>query len=260
MTDADRKPVRGLPGSPAIPLVVALAALLVLAPATAAAQDDPDFLFRRPSVTLGLHGGWSMPTESSEVFEFVRDRLTVDRGDFDSFLFGGEVAWRGTERLDVTATLEYAGASVRSEFRDWVDLQDRPIEQTTELQRLPLTLSVKHYLFERGREISRFAWVPHQWSPYVGAGAGILWYEFVQHGDFVDFETRDIFRDRFTSAGAAPTAHVLAGVQLSLSEHFLVRGEYRYSWASADLEEDFVGFEPIDLGGGRATIGLAIRP
>lgn len=240
-------------------LGVALAACL-LVPACLYAQGGADFLFHRPTLTLGVHGGWSMPTESSDVFEFVRERLTVDDGDFASTTLGGEISWRATERLDVSATVEYAGASVRSEFRDWVDQDDNPIEQTTELVRVPVTLSVKGYLFERGRAIGRYAWVPNAWSPYAGAGVGIMAYDFEQHGDFVDFETLDIFRDRFESKGSTPTGHVLAGVQVSLSEHFLARAEYRHYWASAELEGDFVGFEPIDLGGGRATIGLAIRP
>lgn len=239
-----------------------LAFLLMLTPAVASpglAQDDPDFLFGRPTVTLGLHGGWSMPVQSSEIFEFVREELTVDPGAFDSFTFGGEVSWRWTERLDLSVTLEHASASVPSEFRDWVDLEDRPIEQTTSLRRVPFTLSLKAYLMERGRRISELAWIPRDWSPYVGAGAGVLWYDFEQEGDFVDFETLDIFRDRFSSEGAVPTAHVLAGLQYSLSERFVVRGEYRYAWASAELSDDFVGFEPLDLGGGRITVGAAVR-
>lgn len=255
-------PIRGslqrLPGPLAACLAAGLTALH-LVPSPLSAQDDPDFLFGRPSVTVGLHGGWSMPSGSGEIFEFVRERLTVDPGDFDSFLFGGEIAWRWTERLDVTASLEYASASVRSEFRDWVDQDDRPIEQTTDLSRLPLTVSVKGYLFERGREIGRLAWVPAGWSPYVGAGVGILWYDFAQEGDFVDFETLDIFRDRFGSDGGTATAHVLGGVQLSLSRRVLVRGEYRHSWATAELSEDFVNFDPMDLGGGRLTVGVAVR-
>lgn len=251
------------PGPLAACLAAGLAALhLVPSPLSAqqvSAQQDPDFLFGRPSVTVGLHGGWSMPSQSGEIFEFVRERLTVERGAFDGFTVGGEVSWRWTERVDVTASLEYASASVGSEFRDWVDQDDRPIEQTTDLSRLPLTVSVKGYLFERGREISRLAWIPTGWSPYVGGGAGILWYDFAQEGDFVDFETLDIFRDRFVSDGSTTTAHVLGGVQLSLSRRMVVRGEYRHSWASAELGGDFVGFEPMDLGGGRLTVGVAVR-
>lgn len=239
--------------------IPALGALLLTTPSGLLAQEDPDFLFGRPSVTVGIHGGWTMLSESSEIFRFVREELTVERGAFDSFTVGGEVSWRWTERLDVSATLGYADASVRSEFRDWVDLDDRPIEQTTERSRLPLTVSVKGYLFERGRRISPLAWVPGRWSPYVGAGVGILWYDFTQHGAFVDFETLDIFEDRFTSEGSTLAAHVLAGVQVSLSRRVVARAEYRHSGASAELSGDFVGFEPVDLGGGQLTVGLAVR-
>jgi opacity protein-like surface antigen len=240
--------------------ILVLVPLLLLVPTTTLAAQDADFMFRRPVVTVSAYGGWAMPGEGGDVFDDIRDQLTVDRGAFNSATWGGEVAWRATERFDVAASLEYAKASTGSEYRDWVDSNDNPIEQTTELRRTPLTLSVKAYLLERGRTISRFAWVPARWSPYVGVGGGYVWYDYVQSGDFVDFDTLEIFTDELQSEGRAPTAHVLAGVEASLSEYFLIRGEYRYSWASAKPDSRyFVGYDAIDLGGGRATLGLVVR-
>ena len=238
------------------------AAVLVLIPVAVSAQSNPDFLFHRPAVTLSLYGGWAMPGESSDVFDDVRDIFTVGRGAFDSATFGGELAWRATERLDVAAGVEYAKGSENSEYQHFVDNNELPIEQTTSLRRIPATVSVRGYLFDRGRTISRYAWVPGSWSPFLGAGAGLTWYEFKQEGDFIDFQTDppEIYGDELHSKGRAMTFHVLAGLEASLSEHFLVRGEYRYSWASADLDPRYYsGYEPIDLGGGRATIGLAVR-
>lgn len=243
--------------------VAGVAALFVaFLPSVPAALSAQDFLFRRPVVTVGVHGGWAMPSASSDIFDEVRESFTIGSDAFGSTTWGGEVAFRLTERLDVAAGLEYAQGSTRSEYRDVVDIDDNPIEQTTTLRRIPLTLSVRGYLFERGRTISRFAWVPNAWSPYVGAGAGYLWYRFDMEGDFVNFDDPDwpIFTDRLRSDGTAPTAHVLAGIEASLTERFLLRGEYRHSWASSDLDTSaFSGYDPIDLGGGRATIGVAVR-
>lgn len=240
--------------------LTAMLSLLTVASPTIVSAQDADFLFKKPVITFGVHGGWAMPGESSDVFEDVRQRFTVDRGAFSSMTVGAEVAWRASERLDVAAGLEYAKASTRSEYRDWVDTDDNPIEQTTSLRRMPLTLSVKAYLFERGREISQFVWVPARWSPYVGVGGGYTWYTYQQEGDFVDESTLQIFPDELRSDGSAPTYHVLAGMEASLSEHFLIRGEYRYSWASAEPDSRFfTGYDAIDLGGGRAVLGLAVR-
>ncbi|MEJ2502515.1 MAG: outer membrane beta-barrel protein [Gemmatimonadota bacterium] len=241
------------------PLSIVMCFLLHVGGPGVAAQDA-DFLFDRPLFTLSAGGGWTIPGEGGDIFDFTREQLTVDEGDFASPAFLMELGARVTERLDVAAGLEYASRTVNSEMRDWVTQDDRPITQSTEFRRTRLMGSVKGYLLPRGRTISQLAWVPNRWSPYLGLGAGYTWYEFFQEGDFVDFETLDIFSDRFRSTGSGGTLHALAGVELSLSPRFLVRGEYRYIWGDGGFSgSDFEGFGDIDLSGSSFTLGLGVR-
>lgn len=241
--------------------LLALAGLVALLPAALAAQQqDRDFLFRRPVVSLTLRGGYTVPNTGSEIFDFTTEQLTLDDGDFAAASFGGELAWRATERIDVALGVDVSRTEATSEFRDWVDLDDNPITQTTTFWRTPVVVSVKGYLYERGRRVSRFAWVPtSSWSPYAGVGLGWTWYHFEQQGDFVDFETLDIFTDRFVSEGRAPTLQVLGGATVDLGRRLALTAEGRYAWASTDMDADFVDFEPIDLGGFHGTVGLSVR-
>lgn len=234
-------------------------ALLLLLPIPGTAQQSDGFLFGRPAVTLGLYGGYAVPGTGSEIFDFTRERLTVDEGDFRSAAFGGWVGVRASERFDVTLDVARAGTETASEFRDWVDQDDRPIRQSTSFSRTTATLNLKAYAWDRGRAIGRYVWIPRRLSPYAGAGAGLLWYGFEQEGDFVDFQTLDIFGDRFTSNGSTAMWHLFGGVDVSVSPRLLVTAELRHAWASTDMEEDFVGFDPIDLSGFQGTVGLAIR-
>lgn len=87
----------------------------------------------------------------------------------------------------------------------------------------------------------------------------MVWATFEQEGEFVDFETLDIFADEFRSSGATATGHVMAGLDISLNKRFILTGEGRYSWASLELDRDFVGFEDLDLAGFRATVGISAR-
>jgi len=244
-------------------LVAALAVAAVVTPtvvADAHAQSQGDgFLFKQPNVTLGLRFGYAVPRAGSEVFDLTREQLTVDKSDFNALSFSGEVAVRATGRLDVALNMGYEKSSTRSEFRDWVDQDDLPIEQTTAFSRVPLTLGAKAYLLERGRRISRFAWIPRKVAPWVGAGGGVVWYEFEQTGDFVDFDTEEIFFENFRSAGASPAGYLAAGVDLSLSPRWVVTTEARYTLAKAEMDRDFVGFDDIDLAGLRAGVGIAVR-
>ncbi len=253
-----------LPGRAAL-AAAALAALAL--PAAATAQQNRDFLFRTPRATLGLQVGYAVPAASSQIFDFTQKQLTVQRADFRSPTFGGELAIRVTPRVDVAMDVSYARSRKLSEFRDWVDGNDLPIQQTTEFQRVPLTFGAKLYLMDRGRSVGRFAWIPSRWAPFVGASAGWVWYRFDQNGDFLDEADCianpdtgcDIFSDRYLSDGSAPTIHAFGGADWSLSPNFLLTARARYAWARADMGGDFLGFDRMDLSGFQATAGISVR-
>jgi hypothetical protein len=253
----------GLTG-PSSRLALALAPLVLLA-ATADAQR-PDFMFHEPTGTISFNLGWSMPREGGDLFDFVRDELTVERGDFAAPLLGGELAFRLGSRLDAALGVEHSRAQRHSELREWLEDGEFPILQTTEFGWTRATASGRIYLLDRGQSYGALAWVPSAWSPFVGGGGGAVWYTFEQYGDFIDYRTVDdpdgavIFTDRFRSRGAGATAHALAGLDVSLTPRVVLRGEYRYHWGSAAMNaRDFEGFDPIDLAGHRMTIGVATR-
>lgn len=256
----------GLPSRPGTALGSAAALVaLALLPVGAAAQSSSDFLFGSPSVTLGVYGGYAIPGADGGAFDFTTQELTVERSDFASVTLGGRLAVRLHERVDLALDVAHAGANARSEYREWVDQDDRPIEQTTSFSRTPVTLGVKVYPWDRGRSIGRFVWIPRGVSPYVGAGAGIVWYEYNQVGDFVDYETLDIFAGDFDSDGQAAAGRAFAGLDVSLGPRFLVNGEVRYLWAGTDMDTDeFVeddGVSPLHIGlsGLSTTVGVAVR-
>jgi hypothetical protein len=92
----------------------------------------------------------------------------------------------------------------------------------------------------------------------VGAGGGLVNYEFKQTGDFVDFADSHVFTDTFVSQGWSPSAHGFGGVDVQAHRNLYVSFEGRYNWASATLENKFVGFDPIDLSGFRFGVGFHV--
>ena len=238
--------------------VALLAATSLLVPATARAQSD--FMLKRPAATVSLYGGWAVPGEGSDLFGFAREQVTLEEGDFESPLVSAEVALRVSEHFDLTAGLDHSSRTVATEMRDWVTSDDRPIPQSTRFTRTRFHAGARAYLLPRGRSISRFAWVPTRWSPYVGGGIGVTRFEFEQVGDFVDYETLDIFADQLEAVGDGFTPHALAGVQLSLTPRILLRGEYRYIWGSGSPDStDYYDFQDVDLSGSAVVIGASFR-
>jgi hypothetical protein len=218
----------------------------------------PDFFFGRPHGAIGIRGAWLFSSAGSDLYDFVTEQLTLDRGAFNAPSIALDLSITITTRVDLVVGFERSARTTASEYRDFVDNNRLPIEQDTSLRVIDLTASGKVLLASRGRGISRFAWIPNSITPYVGAGAGMLKYEFEQVGDFVDFADLSVFASTFRSEGWTPSGHVLGGVDIRLFRRLYVTGEARYVWASADLERDFVGFDPIDLSGFRCGAGVRL--
>lgn len=227
--------------------------------ASAEAQGGRGFLFGEPVATFSVHGGLAMPGASSDLFTFTTDELTLDRSDFNAIASGADLAIRVGSRVDLVLGLAAARSSRRSEFRDWVDNNDQPIEQVTQFSRTPIGGGLRYHLRERGRTIGSFAWIPAPFDPWVGAGVGMMKYRFRQTGDFIDYQTLNVFSDQFDASGWSPFAQASVGAGWSLSHRWVLTGEIRYLRASADLSDDFLGFERLDLSGIATQFGIAIR-
>ena len=247
------------------------ALVLLVSPAFADDQDQtsnssaqspssataPDFLLGRPRAAIGVRGSMLVPSANSDIYDFVTDILAIERSDFNTGSFALEVGFSVTPRFDILGTMDLNGMNHPSDYRDWEDNRGLPIQQTTELSQLNLTLSGKFSLLPRGRAVSRLAWIPRTFIPYVGAGGGYGRYEFRQNGDFVDFDNNNaVFSDTFTSAGWTPTFHLMGGIDIQAYRHLMLSFDTRYSWQKATLDQDFIDFNPIDLGGFRFGVGI----
>lgn len=238
----------------------AVAALLLAAPAFALAQSAGNgYLFHAPDATFSLRGGYSRAIAASDVFDDVTNQLTLDRRDFSSLTVGADAAVRMGGPFDLVMSAGFARSNHKSEFRDLVDNNDQPIEQTTTFERLPVTLSVRYNLAPPGRSIGRLAWIPSRLVPYVGAGVGGMRYRFKQEGDFVNYSTNAVFPAVLLSEGWTFVAQGMAGVDYNFSPRFGLSLDARYLHASSELSPAFQGYDRIDLSGLSATVGLSVR-
>jgi hypothetical protein len=240
-------------GAPGVAVLLAL----LLQPAAAAAQDG--FLFRAPSVGVTLRGGPMQYITGSDLFDQLRQDLTLRRRDFRAPAVGAEFAVMALPRVDFVVGVMYSQAERRSEFWDWVGDDDLPIEQVTTLRTVPVTATVRYLLVPRGQRISRMAWLPNRTTPYVGAGGGIVWYRLQQDGEFVDFEDFDIFYDVLETSGSTAMVHALAGVDHWFMPRLGLNAEVRYSHGGARPDQSFRFFDRLDLSGVQATLGFSVR-
>ena len=207
---------------------------------------------------MAFRGSWLIPRAGGDLFTFVSDQLTVEKKDFSTPAIAGELGLVLTSRVSASAGLEFSRQTIRSEYRRFLDNGGLSINQQTALEQTNISGSIKVALLDRGRRVSRLAFVPRTFVPYAGAGAGMLHYQFSQDGDFVDFVTFRVFPDLFRSQGWAPSAHIFGGTEIKLWRVLSLDVEGRYVWAHGELGSDFLGFDGIDLDGFRFSTGVSV--
>lgn len=239
-------------------LVAAALSLAATVPARAQSAGD-GFLFHRPNARISVRGGYAVARAGSDLFDFATENLTLNKRDFSGLSLGGAVDVTLTNQLSLTVDLGYSRSKKSSEFRNLIDNNDLPIEQSTTFERVPVTANLKLYLAPPGQSVGTAAWIPAKVAPYIGVGGGMLRYRFLQDGDFVDFKTNNVFRSTFDSSDWAPVVQGLAGAEYTITPSLALTGEARYLWARGELGRDFGGFNKIDLSGLSANIGLSFR-
>ena len=237
--------------------VAALFAVGVALPAEA--QQGNGYLFHAPNVRFSLRGGYDHANANSDLFDQAVQDLSLNKSDFSSLTAGFEAAFTIGSRVDLSVDVGYSRSKHGSDFRHFIDNNDLPIEQTTTFERVPIMANLRVYLAPTGRSIGQLAWIPNKVVPFVGVGGGTMRYRFNQVGDFVDFQTTNVFPSEFNSEGWTPAMQGMGGVDFTITPMFAIRGEGRYVWAKAPLSRDFSGFNRIDLSGVQGTLGLTLR-
>ena len=169
-------------------LALAFAAARAVA-RSASAQPSPDFLFGSPKGMIGFRSGWLFASANSDLFTFVQ---RPPHGRPQGFQRAGHRRRRRSR--DGAAAERHRRVRLRAHeqglrvprFRRQPAAADHPDD---EADRVNLSGSVKFAITPRGREISSRAFIPAAVTPYVGAGGGLLQYEFLQFGDFIDVDS-----------------------------------------------------------------------
>ena len=63
-------------------------------------------------------------------------------------------------------------------------------------------------------------------------------WQYTEVGEFLDYDTGEIFRDSFTDDGVETGPVFLAGLRFPVGASLLLGGEWRYATAKADLDPD----------------------
>jgi len=228
-------------------IVPLLVTVLVAAALPAAAQN------RRPynefPNTIRLRAGIFQPNGDSQYWDQRERDFTGDENDFEDLIFGVDYVHMMTERLGVLVSGSYWEGENTAAFLDFEDDFGNDITHDTSLEVTSLDLGLVYHFLRRDAAV----------SPYIGGGIGFYGYDLEESGDFIDFDTFDIFRGTFTAEGNTVGGFFLAGLEIPIGRQAGIFGEARWDWASDELEDDFNGFGELDLSGVQIVGGVAFR-
>ena len=231
-------------------------AVLVLLPFAAAAQEDDYAPLKIGSVSFRIGGFW--PSADSDLWDTNFFDLTIEKADFNSYMVGMEFNWFATRMITVGVAVDYYKKTNSSNYVDYTDMDGNEIYQDITLDLVPITATVKFTPLGNGAP-GYGGGRGTSFVPWVGVGAGVYAYRYEEYGEFIDFSDMSIIEGDFITEDAAFGLHVAGGVVVPIGFDWDVFGEVRYSKVEGDLSEDFLGFEPLDLGGLTAMFGVSYR-
>jgi len=171
--------------------------------------------------------------ENLGLFAFALD-------DFNNGSVGAEWLVGVGDYVEAGFGIGYYQQPVLSVYDDFIDVDGTEIEQDFKLRVAPATATARFFPFGTRTSI----------QPYAGAGVGFINWRYSEVGEFIDFNTFDVFRDRIVAEGTDVGGVYLGGVRVLAGSRFAVGVEVRYQDVKGDVGVD-QGFldERIDLGG-----------
>ena len=140
--------------------------------------------------------------------------------------------------------------TVLSVYDDFVNDDGTEIPQDFKLRVTPVTATARFFPFGLRSAV----------QPYAGAGVGFFNWRYSEVGEFIDFDTFDVFRDRFVAEGNDVGAVYLGGLRVLAGSRFAVGVEVRYQDVQGvvGIDQGFLE-ERIDLGGLTTSFTFNVR-
>jgi hypothetical protein len=191
------------------------------------------------------------PEGNSRYWDEKFEDWTGSVSDFNDFIFLGDYRMPMTRSSAALFGMSwYEGATTQS-YRDWVDASGGEIYHRTTLRSYDFSAA---WVFEVGG-------MRQQFTPYFGVGAGYVWWELVESGDFIDFTHPDlpVFTATYGSTASTWELFGIVGADIRLGHSFSLVVQGRWREASDELGGSMSGSGEIDLSGFDYELGFAFH-
>lgn len=176
--------------------------------------------------------------------------FAFDLDQFNNASVGAEWLVGFGDYLEAGFGVGFYQETVLSVYDDFIDEDGTEIEQDFKLRVTPVTATARFFPFGMQNTI----------QPYAGAGIGFFNWRYSEVGEFIDFNTFDVFRDRFVADGNDVGGVYLGGVRVLVGSRYAVGAEVRYQDVNGvvGIDQGFLD-ERIDLGGLTSSFTFNVR-
>jgi hypothetical protein len=205
--------------------------------------------------------GAFFPAADSDFWTANEAAFTLDDSDFIGPIGGFGYNGAITNYFEFDANADFYTSLVRSADSFYTDLDGFPIYHDSRLVTFPLSVGFRVLpagrFARRGPEGTHYVRRP---VPYIGAGAGMTYWQYEEEGDFVASDLSIIYA-RFVESGLAFQWYAMLGIEFPVSPQWNITFEVRETWAEATPGGDFTFVNPgtLDLGGTSVFLGGSLR-
>ncbi len=196
-----------------------------------------------------IRAGLFEPQGDSAYWANTMDRYIGKPDDFQDATFAMDYLWRYRPSAGLLFSFGFFSGEELQSYLDYVDDQGFEIDHTTTLDIADFTVA---WLYQFGRRDAAV-------QPYLGAGAGVVFWDLQEVGWFIDFAdpSQPVVSADYRTDGTTLEYFALAGIEVPISRAFSLLAEARWRRAEDDLSGEFAMDHEIDLSGTELTIGMS---
>ena len=223
-------------------------------PRRSAYPDASQRSVREPRFAFSTYGGFRVLDAKSDLFAANEFDFGITDDDFLAGGYGFEFDLALWSRVDLSIGFANGDADTIGSYLDFVYEDGGEIEHRARLAMTELSLGLRVRLGPSSFRV----------NPYLVGGVTGAYYRYSEIGDFVDFDTGDIYYDEFEEKSFLPGFFAGAGadvavVRLPDGGRVELFGEFRYTRAQGEHSEGFEGFGDLRLDRLGGLFGFRVR-
>ncbi|MCK4890748.1 MAG: hypothetical protein KAS21_05960 [Candidatus Aminicenantes bacterium] len=196
--------------------------------------------------SLNFKIGIFSPMLESDLWEVNKENLYFSNEDLQSIYYGVEYEHFIGRHFSMAFEAGTFEKTVYSQYKDYEYDDGSPIYQDLFLSISGIEANIKIYPIGHRKVF----------NPYIGAGVGVYFWEYEQWGDFIDFNTWEVYEGYGYTEKYSAGFNFKGGFVFRFKRHMGISFEAKYQYLKGQLSNLFEGFEKLDLSGLTLNIGL----